>query len=96
MLQIDARNRPSTELFAPWVEWQRETCRRGRQLITAVNHRDGIAIQVDSDDLDQATSRGAPLSDTAQLLRSGGFLMPVANEPDADRVHRPLANRVWV
>ena len=99
MLQMNTRNRPSTELFAPWVEWQQETCRRGRQLITAVNHRDDIALQVDLDDLDQATIPGSPVNDTAQLLRSGAFLVPVGSETNTDRVEPPArqpgAGLVW-
>lgn len=99
MLQMNTRTRPSIELFAPWVEWQQETCRRGRQLITAVNHRNGIAIQVDLDNLDQAMTPGSPVNDTAQLLRSGGFLVPVGSETIADRVEPPArqpgAGLIW-
>jgi Zn-dependent protease len=39
-----------------WMEWQQETCRGGRQLVTAINRRAGHAMYIDPADLDDVLS----------------------------------------
>lgn len=59
MANLNATSRAPTEVFAPWVDWQQETCRGGRQLITAVNHRAGHAMYLDPADLAHVAATGA-------------------------------------
>jgi hypothetical protein len=86
---------PSTGPFAPWVEWQQETCRGGRTLITAVNDRTGTALFLEPADIEAARQPGPTDRPNADELRRGGFL---ANSPAP--VMRPMtrppgAGLVW-
>jgi putative peptide zinc metalloprotease protein len=79
-------------LFAPWVEWREESCRGGRRLITAINHRDGHGICVNRAKLCTAHPHHAA---TIAELRQSGFLADDVGRPD--RAARPLRpNRVLV
>ena len=99
MLNLGARNGSATDGFAPWVEWRRETCRRGRQLITAVNHRDGVALQLDLDELEHAMDSRSEVGETARMLTSGSFLSSGTNPTSASSGERPArdpgAGLIW-
>lgn len=62
-----------SDAFASWVEWRSETCRNGRQLITAVNMQTGDAAYVSTTDLEVM---GGDTEDSVVVrdLRFGGFL----------------------
>lgn len=59
------------EVFAPWVEWRHERGRRGRTLVTAVNHRDGEGFYADAAELDPNHPRHHAV---IAELHDGGFL----------------------
>jgi hypothetical protein len=53
MLKLNETDQGSPmERSASWVEWQQETCRGGRELITAINRRAGHAMYFDPANLD--------------------------------------------
>jgi hypothetical protein len=68
-------------LFAPWVEWRVERCRRGRELTTAVNHRDGLALRLSRSDLESLTTDHPEDDEIGNLLRSGCFLASSSEQP---------------
>lgn len=96
MMQTDQQHRSDT-VFAPWVEWRQDRCRRGRVLITAVNHRDGRAIHLDPTDLDARS--GNRYRETMLELADGKFIATsddphcVDDEPGSANLHG--AGLVW-
>jgi hypothetical protein len=86
MMTMQTINTVLTERFAPWVEWRQETCRSGRQLITAVNVRDGHAIYLEPSDRTPTT-----MAD----LAGGGFLSDAAPVEPAGAPTQRDAGLVW-
>ena len=90
----------STGLFARGVEWRQETCRGGRQLITAFNPLNGRALYLDPRDLELARSSESTDSGIVRELRDGGFLAgPISQSTPAETQfesgRQPGAGLVW-
>src|SRR3954451_19141178 len=74
--------------LAPWVTLHEERCRNGRILRLAVNHRDGVAVELDAHEWDvcrpgaiPAGAAGSPVLSPSEAaarlrpLRDAGFLV---------------------
>jgi Zn-dependent protease len=85
----------STGPFAPWVEWQQETCRGGRTLITAVNARTGTALFLEPADIEAARRPGPTDRPNADALRRGGFLANAPAPAIVPLTRPPGAGLVW-
>ena len=77
MLKLNEKDQGSPmERSASWVEWQQETCRGGRELITAINRRAGHAMYFDPASLDselwaELEQCDESTSDTTKRLGAG-------------------------
>ncbi len=69
--------------FAPTVEWVALTCRRGRELIAAVEHTSGDAIFVTPRDVEEACGPAPIVDGRAALLRELGFVGTAATSTAA-------------
>lgn len=85
----------ATQAFAPWVDWHRDECRRGRTLITAVNTRTSEVVQVDDADLAAATAPVSTERRGALELRERAFLAGAAPPPITPPSSPPGSGLVW-